>query len=98
MKSKRVLICLTIALLFAACAKESPNDLLSGAKTLITEQKYSEALEKLRLLLEKYPDATEAAECQYMIGDTYIASNKNFEAALEAVSYTHLTLPTSDLV
>ncbi len=83
MKQKKIFICLTIALLFAACEKESPNDLLSEAKTLIPEQKYSEALEKLRLLLDKYPNAAEAAESRYMIGDTHIATNKNFEAALE---------------
>ncbi len=48
MKQKKIFICLTIALLFAACEKESPNDLLSEAKTLITEQKYSEALGRSR--------------------------------------------------
>ena len=75
-----------IALLFTACSKESPGDLLSQGKAFITEQKYSEALEKLRLLVDKYPDSIEAAEGQYMIGDAYIAFNKNFKVAIQEYS------------
>ncbi|MBH31297.1 MAG: hypothetical protein CMG71_04815 [Candidatus Marinimicrobia bacterium] len=86
MMPNRITISLSLLLIFLACAKESPANLLSESKELITEQKYSEALEKLRLLVGKYPDGIEAAEGQYMIGDTYIAFNKNFELAIKEYS------------
>lgn len=73
---------LSALILMAGCAKESPDDLLAAGKSLVHEQKYSEAIEKLRTLVEEYPEAEEAAEGQYMLGDTYISFNKNFSQAL----------------
>ncbi len=92
---KRIIISLSTFLLLLACAKESPADLLSESKELITKQNYSEALEKLRILLDKYPDVLEAAEGQYMMGDTYIAINKNFEMAIKEYSKVVKDYPDS---
>jgi len=76
------LTCLSIGFLVGGCAKESPADLLSQSKSLIQEKKYSDAITLLRQLMDKYPESEQAAEGQYMLGDTYIAFNKNFEQAL----------------
>ena len=74
--------CLAALLLVVGCVKESPADLLSQSKSLIQERKYSDAITVLRQLMDKYPESELAAEGQYMLGDTYIAFNKNFEQAL----------------
>ena len=76
------LTCLSIGFLVGGCAKASPVDLLSQSKSLIQEKKYSDAITLLRQLMDKYPESEQAAEGQYMLGDTYIAFNKNFEQAL----------------
>ena len=76
------LTCLSVGFLVGGCAKESPVDLLSQSKSLIQEKKYSDAITLLRQLMDKYPESEQAAEGQYMLGDTYIAFNKNFEQAL----------------
>ena len=74
--------CLATLFLVVGCVKESPADLLSQSKSLIQERKYSDAITVLRQLMDKYPESELAAEGQYMLGDTYIAFNKNFEQAL----------------
>ena len=74
--------CLAALFLVVGCVKESPADLLSQSKSLIQERKYSDAITVLRQLMDKYPESELAAEGQYMLSDTYIAFNKNFEQAL----------------
>ncbi|MBF90058.1 MAG: hypothetical protein CMG75_10505 [Candidatus Marinimicrobia bacterium] len=72
-----------ILLFLMGCSNDSPDKILAESKIMITKLEYSEALEKLQKLVENYPQSIEAAEGQYMIGDTYIAYNKNFEVALK---------------
>ena len=79
----RIIKVLSLLLFLIGCSKQSPQELLEQSKIMITNQNYSEALKNLRNLVEDYPQSTEAAEGQYMMGDTYIAFNKNFEGALE---------------
>ena len=74
----RIIKVLSLLLIFIGCSKQSPQELLEESKIMITNQNYSEALKNLRNLVEDYPQSTEAAEGQYMMGDTYIAFNKNF--------------------
>ena len=84
MKQKRIILSLTVGMiLFIGCTKESPVSLLEESKALISELKYAEALEKLQNLVNNHPESIQAAEAQYMIGDTYIAYNNNFEGSLE---------------
>ena len=84
LSNNRHIIYLLSLFLFIGCSKkaESPAGMLEKAKTEISESKFTDATQLLRRLVEQYPESPEAAEAQYMLGDTFISAAKDFEQAV----------------
>lgn len=84
LKNRPVVYLLSLFLLIACGKKvESPTGMLEKAKTEISESKFTDATQLLRRLVKQYPESPEAAEAQYMLGDTFISAAKDFEQAVD---------------
>ena len=73
---------LIIILLLIGCDSQSSIEILEKSKDLINEQKYSEAIDELNYLIDKFPKSNEAAKSQYLIADTYAFLN-NYKDAID---------------
>jgi len=74
---------LIVTLLLIGCNSQSSLEILEKSKNLINEQNYSEAIDELNYLINKFPKSNEAAESQYLIADTYAFLN-NYKEAIDA--------------
>lgn len=81
--SKTIIYLLSLVLLLGCGQKaESPAGMLDKAKTEIDESRFTDATQLLRKLVEQYSESPEAAEAQYILGDTFLSAAKDFEQAI----------------
>lgn len=77
-----VAILLVFGLTIFSCSRVSEEELWQSSESLLQEQKYSEAIEKLKELVKKYPKGKKAAEAQLLIATLYNNDLHDFEKAI----------------
>ncbi|MDP2209207.1 MAG: outer membrane protein assembly factor BamD [Bacteroidota bacterium] len=73
---------LTFALIFLSCSRVSEEELWKSSEKLLQEQKYAEAIEKLKEIVKEYPKGEKAAEAQFLIAALYNNDLHDFEKAI----------------
>ena len=89
---KKTLIIL-VGLLIIGCTKKAP-DLMELAQSSLDQNEEDEAIKNLDLLISEYPDDSLASLAQYKLVNIYKNWKHDPGMVYNAVSYTHLTLPT----
>ncbi|MDI6804535.1 MAG: outer membrane protein assembly factor BamD [Bacteroidota bacterium] len=69
-------------LVIFSCSRVSEEELWKSSESLLQEQKYAEAIEKLTEIVKKYPKGEKAAEAQFLIAALYNNDLHDFEKAI----------------
>ncbi len=73
---------LAFALSFFSCSRISEDELWKSSENLLQEQKYAEAIEKLKEIVKEYPKGEKAAKAQFLIAALYNNDLHDFEKAI----------------
>ncbi|HID40443.1 MAG TPA: tetratricopeptide repeat protein, partial [Calditrichaeota bacterium] len=80
--TKLVIMVLLISALFWSCSsKLSEDDYYNKAREAYGKEKYEEALQNFKLLVENYPQGKKAAEASFMLGFINANDLKNYDEA-----------------
>ena len=80
--TKLVIIGLLISALFWSCSsKLSEEEYYNKAREAYGKEKYEEALQNFKLLVQNYPQGKRAAEASFMLGFINANDLKNYEEA-----------------
>ncbi|MBC8213388.1 MAG: tetratricopeptide repeat protein [Candidatus Marinimicrobia bacterium] len=81
---KITLTTIVLLVLMIACKPTSdPLNHWESAKKFRDEQKITECITELKLIIDNYPEHPKAPESQFMIGDIYLNDVKDYEISIE---------------
>ncbi|MFQ6608769.1 MAG: tol-pal system YbgF family protein [Fidelibacterota bacterium] len=74
----------------------APADLISQAEQLRDHGKYLDAIKKLDILLESYPDAPESPDAQFLIAQIYMGYQNDFASSVREFREVITKYPQSE--
>ncbi len=96
--TKLIILGLLISALFWSCSsKLSEEEYYNKAREAYAKEKYEQALQNFKLLVEKYPQGKKAAEASFMLGFINANDLKNYDEARKYYTEFIKKYPDHDL-